>query len=194
MIRRCAVAAVRRRLGAGVDSVMTVPSTKSITKTGTSSSSPAGAVANTRGVGTSVAASAVSSLASRSTSWAPGGNGGGGGRRTTTREWLSDTKNVRLEWPSPIAWAVTVGPHRPRSARKAPSRSSWSSDHVHITCPGPTGSPDSLPANGFRTDPRPARRRSRPGRRPPGSRSATCHGSATRSPRTRRAPARYARR
>ena len=146
-------------LGAGVDSVMTAPSTKSITKTGTSSSSPAVAVANTRGVGTSVSASAVNSRASRSTSWAPGGSGGGGGRRTTTREWPSDTRSVRLEWPSPMAPAVTVGPHSPRSARKAPSRSSWSPVQNHIIGPGPTDSPDSYPANEFRTAPRPARRR-----------------------------------
>ena len=62
--------------GAGVELVITDPSTKSITNTGTSSSSPASAVANTPGAGTRVCDNAVSSFASRSTSWAPGGSGG----------------------------------------------------------------------------------------------------------------------
>ena len=145
--------------GAGVDSVLTTPSTKSMTKTGTSSSSPAFAVARTRGVGTSVPPSAVKSRASRSTSWAPGGSGGGGGRRTTTCECPSDTRNVRLECPSPMARAVTAGPHSPRSARKRPSCSSSPSDHDHITCPASTGSPSSFPANVSRTVRRPVRRR-----------------------------------
>ena len=77
-----------------------------------------------------------------------------GARRQRRRWWSaddhsecpSDTRNVRLEWPSPMAWAVMAGPHSPRSARNAPS--CWSSppDHDHISCPGSTGSPDSFPA------------------------------------------------
>src|SRR5271163_420219 len=140
-------------LGAGVDSVMTTPSTKSMTKTGTSSSSPAVAMARTRGVGTSVFSSAAKSRASRNTSWAPGGSGGGGGRRTTIFECPSDTRNVRLECPSPMAWAVMAGPHSLWSARNRPSCWSWSSDHDHITCPGLIDSPGSFPANVSRTVP-----------------------------------------
>ncbi len=133
--------AMRRRsrqssLDAGVDSVMTAPSTKSITTTGTSSSSPAAAVANTRGAGTRVRDNASSSRASRSTSWAPGGNGGGGGRRTTTRECAVRHHERQIG----MAVADRVGghrrAHRPRSARIVhPAVRARSADHVHITCP-----------------------------------------------------------
>ena len=133
--------------GAGVDSVMTAPSTNSITKTGTSTSSPAAAVARTRGVGTSVCSSAVKRRASRSTSWAPGGSGGGGGRRTTTRECPSDTRNVRLECPSPMAWRLWSGRTGHGRPGSVPVVGVAPADHDHISCPVSTGSPGSFPAN-----------------------------------------------
>src|SRR6266699_811347 len=83
--------------------------------------SPAPAVASSRGTGTAVPASAPTRRASRSMSWAPGGVGGGGGRRTTTWREPSETRKVRLECPSPIGRVVTSPRVSPRTSRKTAS-------------------------------------------------------------------------
>src|SRR5438876_1319715 len=83
--------------------------------------SPARAVASSRGTGTAVPVSALTRRASRSMSWAPGGVGGGGGRRTTTWRAPSETRKVRLECPSPIGRVVTSPRVSPRTSRKVAS-------------------------------------------------------------------------
>src|SRR6266702_1795950 len=83
--------------------------------------SPAPAVASSRGTGTAVPESAPTRRASRSMSWAPGGVGGGGGRRTTTRFEPSETRKVKLECPSPIGRVVTSPRVSPRTSRNAAS-------------------------------------------------------------------------